>query len=123
MTKLILRWAIVAVAIWIAVLVVPGIHADPSDWVTIGAMGLILGLMNALVRPVLKFLSCPLIVLTLGLFVLVLNGIVFWLAGVIGETFGLGFTIENFWAAFFGALVVSIASGVLSIFLHDDKDK
>ncbi|MBI3361295.1 MAG: phage holin family protein [Chloroflexi bacterium] len=123
MAKLILRWAVVAVAIWIAILIVPGIHADPRDWTTIAAMGLILGLMNALVRPLLKFLSCPLIILTLGLFILVLNALVFWLAGWVSEMFGLGFTLENFWAAFFGALVVSIVSGVLSIFLHDDRDK
>jgi putative membrane protein len=123
MTKLILRWAIIAVAVWVAILIVPGIQANPSDWATIAGMALILGLLNALIRPVLKLLSCPLILLTLGLFTLVLNALVFWLAGWLGATFGLGITIANFWAAFLGALVVSIVSAVLNVFLQDDREK
>lgn len=122
MGKLILRWAIVAVAVWLAILIVPGIEASPSDWTTIAAFALILGLLNAIVRPVLKFLSCPLIVLTLGLFVLVLNGVMFWLAGWLAGVLGLGFTVSDFWAALLGALVVSVVSAVLNIFVKDDNE-
>ena len=65
MGKLIIRWLIIAVAVWLAILIVPGIQANPSDYTTIVGVALILGLLNAVVRPVLKLLSCPLIVLTL----------------------------------------------------------
>ncbi len=123
MAKLILRWAIVAVAVWLAIKFVPGIHANPSDWVTIAGIALLLGLLNALVRPVLKFLSCPLIVLTLGLFVLVLNAVMFWLAGWLGQLLGLGFRVENFWAAFLGALVVSVVSWVFNLLVKDDRER
>lgn len=123
MTKLILRWAVIAVAVWVAVLIVPGIEADPSDYSTIAGIALILGLLNALVRPILKFLTCPLIFLTLGLFILVINAVVFWLAGWLGSQFGLGFAIDNFWAAFLGSLVVTVVSAILNIFVKDNKEK
>jgi putative membrane protein len=122
MTKLILRWVIIAVAVWIAIQIVPGIEANPSDWATIAGIALILGLLNAVVRPVLKLLSCPFIVLTLGLFVLVLNGLMFWLAGWLGQAFGLGFTVRDFWAALLGALVVSVVSAVLNLLVKDDNE-
>lgn len=122
MGKLILRWAIVAVAVWLAILIVPGIDANASDWTTIAAFALILGLLNAIVRPVLKFLSCPLIVVTLGLFVLILNGFMFWLAGVVAGALNLSFTVSDFWAALLGALVVSVVSAVLNIFVPDDHE-
>jgi putative membrane protein len=122
MTKLILRWVITAVAVWIAVLIVPGIHANPSDYATIAVIAIILGLLNALVRPVLGLLSCPLIVLTLGLFILVLNAVTFWLAAWLGQMLGFGFRVDGFWPAFLGALVVSIVSAVLNLFLKDDRE-
>ena len=122
MTKIILRWAIIGVAVWIAIQIVPGIEAGSSDWTTIAGIALILGLLNAVVRPILKLLSCPLVVLTLGLFVLVLNGLMFWLAGVVGQYFGLNFTVQGFWPAFLGALVVSIVSAVLNLLVKDDRE-
>jgi putative membrane protein len=123
MTRLILRWAIIGVAVWLAIRFVPGIEAGASDWTTIAAIALILGLLNALVRPILKLLSCPLIFLTLGLFVLVLNALMFWLAGWLGQTLGLNFTVQNFWAAFLGGLVVSVVSAVLNLLVKDDRER
>jgi putative membrane protein len=111
-----------AVAVWVAVLVVPGIQANPSNYGTIAVMAIILGLLNALVRPVLKLLSCPLIVLTLGLFILVLNALTFWLAAWVGQRFGLGFSVTGFVPAFLGALVVSVVSAVLNLFVKDDRE-
>ncbi len=122
MTRIILRWAIIGVAVWLAILIVPGIRAESSDWTTIAGIALILGLLNAVVRPILKLLSCPFIVLTLGLFVLVLNALMFWLAGWLGQTLGLNFSVDNFWAAFLGGLVVSVVSALLNLLVKDERE-
>jgi putative membrane protein len=125
MTKLILRWAINAVALWLAITIVPGL-SGPRDWLSIFLLALIFGLVNALLRPLLTLLTCPLIILTLGLGTLLINTLLFWLSGQIGQYFGVGFSVppgwEGFWAAFLGALVVSVVSVVLSVFVRDDDE-
>ncbi len=123
MTRFIIRWAINAVALFAAIALIKGIHLTPgSNWVTIVFLALIFGLVNALVRPLLKALTCPLIVLTLGLFTLVVNTLLFALTGWIGTQFGMGFTIDPpwFWNAFLGSLIVSIISIVLALVLKDE---
>ena len=123
MIKLILRWAINAVALWVAVTFVPGI-SGPKGWLSIIMLALIFGLVNALLRPLLNFLTCPLIILTLGLGTLLINTLLFWLSGLIGGYFGIGFTVppgwEGFWTAFLGALVVSVVSVALTLLLKDE---
>ncbi len=121
MIKLLIRWAIVALGLWVAITFVPGIHG-PQDWPSILALALIFGLVNALVRPLLTLLTCPFIILTLGLGILLINTLMFWLTGQIGQYVGVGLTFDNFWAAFFGALVVSIISVVLNVFVKDDRE-
>lgn len=122
MNKFVIRLLINAVALYAAVSLINGIQAVPdANWVSYLGLGLIFGLLNALVRPLLKFLTCPLIVLTLGLFTLVINTVLFWLTGVIGQNFGIGFTVDGFWAAFLGGLIVSIVSIVLTTVLKDDR--
>ncbi len=83
--KLIMRWLITAVSLYVAVLIVPGISVDGTAWVAFTIMALVLGLVNALVRPVLKLLSCGVIILTLGLFVFVINAATFMLASWIAQ--------------------------------------
>jgi len=119
MTKFILRWTINAIALFLAVYFVPGISLE-SGWTSILWLALIFGLINAFLRPLLKLLTCPLIFLTLGLFTLLINTFLFWLTGQVGLYFGVGFTIENFWAALLGGLVVTIVSVVLSLILKDE---
>ncbi len=119
MTKFILRWIINAVAIFLAIRFVPGITLEGS-WVGVLWLALIFGLVNAFVRPLLKFLTCPLIILTLGLFTLLINTLLFWLTGQIGQFFGIMLTIDGFWPAFLGGLVVSIVSVVLTLILKDE---
>lgn len=121
MTKFFFRWAINAVALYVAVLVVPGIDLRGS-WTGILWLALIIGLLNALVRPLLKFLTCPLIILTLGLFTLVINTFLFWLTSVIGQSFGIMLSISDpvWWNAFLGGLVVSVVSVVLTLILKDE---
>jgi putative membrane protein len=121
--KLIIRWAISALAIFVAAWLVPGIYVDGDGWVVYAAMAFILGLVNAIVRPFLKLLTCPLILLTLGLFTLVVNALTFWLASSVANWVGVDFYVRGFWAAFFGALIVSVVTVVLSSFFKDDKDE
>jgi putative membrane protein len=122
MNKLIVRWAINAVALYVAVYLVPGIVQQSENPLSFIWMALIFGLLNALLRPLLKLLTCPLIMLTLGLFTLVINTIMFYIAGYIGTQFGVGFTIANFGAAVVGALIVSIVSMLLTFIMRDELD-
>ncbi|MDQ3007633.1 MAG: phage holin family protein [Chloroflexota bacterium] len=121
MTKFVLRWAINAIALYLAVLILPGIDLR-SDLVSILWLALIFGLVNALFRPLIQILTCPLIILTLGLFTLVINTFLFWLTSVIGQSFGFGLTISEpiWWNAFLGGLVVSIVSVVMTLILKDE---
>jgi putative membrane protein len=85
-------------------------------------MAIILGLVNAIVRPLLKLLSCPLVILTMGLFVLVINGATLWLASYMAVNwFHVGFYVDGFWAAFWGALVVSLVSMALTAVVREEK--
>lgn len=120
--KLILRWLIVAVSLYVAVLIVPGISVEGDAWIAFAVMALVLGFVNAIIRPVLKFLSCGFIILTLGLFVFVINAGTFLLASEIAQSwFGVGFYVDNFWSALLGSIIVSIVSIVLSEILIDKE--
>ena len=121
MTKFILRWAINAIALYLAVLILPGIDLR-SGLVSIIWLALIFGLINALFRPLLKFLTCPLIILTLGLFTLVINTFLFWLTSVIGQSFNLALIINPpvWWNAFLGGLIVTVVSVAMSMILKDE---
>ena len=120
--KLILRWLIIAVSLYIAVLIVPGISVEGDAWIAFAVMALVLGFVNAIIRPILKFLSCGFILLTLGLFVFVINAGTFLLASEIAQSwFGVGFYVDNFWSALLGSIIVSIVSIVLSEILVDKE--
>ena len=119
MTKFIFRWMINIVAIYVAILIVPGINLQ-SGLVSVLWLALIFGLINAFVRPLLKLLTCPLILLTLGLFTLLINTFLFWLTSQIGQAFGINLVIDGFWPAFLGGLVVSVVSVVMSLILRDE---
>jgi putative membrane protein len=116
--RLLLRILINAAALWVATQIVPGVsHTGP--WLSLLLVAFVFGLLNALVRPLLQLLTCPLILLTLGLFTFVINAIVLWLTSAISESFGLGFHVRGFGAAFLGALVVTIVSVLLSLAMPD----
>jgi putative membrane protein len=102
-----------AVAILVAAAVVPGIEVSGA-LSTIGA-GLVLGLVNALVRPILLVLTLPLTLVTLGLFLFVLNGLCLWLTAALVK----GFEVHSFWAALLGAFLVSVVSWLLTAFVSD----
>lgn len=122
--KLLIRWLIVAIALFAAVAVIPGIRVeDTNAWIAVGVMAVVLGLVNAIIRPILAFLSCGCIVATLGLFMLVINGLTLWLSAWIAQNWlNLGFYVDGFWPAFWGGIVVGAVSFVLSLVLVDDRD-
>ena len=116
-----IRWIVIAIALLVAVLLVPGITIQGNVWWAVAVTALVLGLVNAFIRPILQFLSCGFIVATLGLFLLVINAGTLWLASWISQNwFSAGFVVDGFWPAFWGGLIVSIVSFVLNIFLPDE---
>lgn len=122
--KFLLRVLINAAALYLAVrLVDPHILMQNNAWYAYVVLGLIFGLVNSLIKPLLMVASCPLIVLTLGLGTLLVNTVLFLLAGWLGSVVNFGFTIpENpFLYAFFGAVIVSVVSFILSKFLAVDR--
>jgi putative membrane protein len=121
--RLFVRWIITAIAIAATMLVVPGIgHSGTRALAAILLTAAVLGFMNAIIRPILNFLSCGCIIATLGLFVLVVNTFTLWLAAWISSNvFHTGFYVEGFWPAFWGAIVVSVVSFLLSVFLPDPE--
>lgn len=122
MKSLVLRWLIAAAALFVAAKLVPGIAVEGNAWAAFAVMALVLGLVNAVVKPLLKLLTCPLIILTLGLFLLVINALMLLLASWLSQMFGFGFVVHGFWPAFWGALIVSVVTTVLSVLVKDEKD-
>lgn len=116
------------IAVWIASLLFDGINfADTSNTtakvLTVLAVGLIFGVLNAIVKPILFILSLPVLVLTLGLFTFILNAIMLWLTGWVSGWFDLGFEVTEFWwDAIWGALIITIVSMILNAVLPDGRD-
>ena len=120
--KFLIRWVITIAALFVATAIVPGIRvADTNAWIAFAVMALILGLINTFLRPVLQILSIGFIVLTLGIFLLIINAFTLWLSSRIAQAFGIGFYVDGFFAAFWGSLIVSLVSWLLSLFVRNDK--
>jgi putative membrane protein len=111
------RLLINAAALWVATHFVPGIVYQ-GRWTSLLMVALVFGVLNASVRPLLKLLTLPLLILSLGLFTFVINALMLWLTGWISERLNLGFHVAGFWPAFWGGLVVSIVSLLLSLFVR-----
>jgi putative membrane protein len=127
MKRFLLRLVINAVALYAAIYIVPGIQQpEGANWVSLLWLALIFGIVNAIIRPITTLFSLPLIVLTLGVFILVLNTLLFAFTGWLGSQFGVGFTLAEPWfiTAFLGSLVTGVISWLLSIILKDElKDR
>lgn len=122
MNKFVTRVLINAVAMFAAIFLLNGhgLNAETNAWWGFLILGVIFGVVNAVIRPILTVVSCPFILLTLGLGTLLINTLMFYLAGLMGKWFGVGFTVEGFVPAFLGALIVSVVSFILSWFLKDE---
>jgi putative membrane protein len=117
--SLIIRWLMLALAVWIAAELIPGIHLEGlGDTLAVAA---VLGLLNLYVKPVLVFLSCPFTVVTLGLFLIIVNAFVLWLADVLGSVVGIDFQLDDVWSAILGAIIISLVSLVLGLFIDPDQ--
>jgi len=122
--RLLLRWIIMAIALAVAAWTVPGIDVTGQNGtIAVLLMAIVFGIVNAFIRPLITLLSCPLVLLTLGLFTLVINGLCFSLSSWIAQSLGIGFVVNGFWPAFWGAIVVSIVSFLLSLFLPDKNER
>jgi putative membrane protein len=116
MKQLIVRWIINSTALLVVVHVVSGVSLD--NWMTVFVAAVVLGFLNAFLRPVLIFLTLPVTVVTLGLFTLVINAFLFYLAAHLVR----GFHVASFGRAFIAALVFSIVSFLLSLFLSSNRE-
>ena len=116
----VVRLLLNAVALWVATRLVPGVEYS-GGWMPFLGVALVFGFVSAFIRPVAKLLTFPLILLTLGLFSLVVNGLMLWLTSRVSAALGLGFHVAGFWPAFWGALVVSLVSVVLSMMIADER--
>ncbi len=108
----VLRLLVTAASLWVAVRIVPGLSFHGSVVAFLG-VAVVFAVVNAVVRPLILILSLPLLLVTLGLFWWVVNGLMLWLTAAFSHALGLGFEVRGLWAAVLGALVVSVASWIL----------
>jgi putative membrane protein len=123
----VIRLAVNAVALWITTLIVPGINVagdtTTSNVLTLVVVALIFGLINAVLKPIIKVVGCVFYLLTLGLFALVVNALLFLLTDWLAQQLDLPFTIDGFWPAFWGAIVMAIVGWLISLVIPDKYDK
>jgi putative membrane protein len=117
-----LRLLINAAALWVAIQLVDGIEHRGSWW-SLLFVALVFGLLNTSIRPLLKLLSLPIIILTLGFFIFVINALMLMLTGWLSGLLDLGFYVAGFWDAFLGGLIISVVSFLLSLFTGVGKTK
>ena len=117
-----IRLVINAIALWLATRLIDGISFD-GEMIFLLVVALIFGVVNAIVKPILIFLTFPFLIVTLGLFLLVLNGAMVWLTGAISDAADLGFHVSGFGAAFLGGLVVSVVSFLLSLMVGGESKR
>ena len=120
MNRLVLRWGINTIALYVAVRLLPGLQHTGSGVALLG-VALIFGLVNAALKPVLVVLSCPLVVMTFGLFALVINGLLLLITARLSDVFELGFSVDGLGWGILGALVISLISLFFSSLIRDGK--
>jgi putative membrane protein len=120
--SILLRLLINAAALWVATRIVNGISFT-GDVPTLLGVALVFGVLNAVLRPILMVLTIPFLIITLGLFTFVLNAVMLLITSAASDALGLGFRVDGFGSAFLGALVVSVVSFALSMFVGDDRQR
>lgn len=122
MNHLFLRLLVTSLTLWVAVELVPGIEFTGSPLALVG-VALVFGVVNAVLKPILTILTCPLILLTLGFFTLVLNAILLMVTSTLSQSLGLGFVVDGFWPAFWGGLLIGLTSTVLTAMLGPERQR
>ena len=124
---LLVRVIVIAVALWVATIVVPGIYVDATSTstgiATLLGVALIFGIVNAVLKPIIKVIGCAFYVLTLGLIGLVVNALLFLLVSSIAQSLRLPFAVDGFWSAFLGAIVVGVVAFILHFVIPDRLDQ
>lgn len=118
--RFLIRLLVTAAALWCAVQLLDGITYEGS-WPGLLGVALVFGLVNAIVRPILYFLTCPFIFLTLGLFIFIINALMLLLSASIANHFGIAFHVDGLLSALAGSVIISVVSAVLSIVVPDKK--
>lgn len=118
-----IRLVITAVALWVTTLVVPGVEVSGRSGVntalTLLVVALIFGVVNAVLKPVIQVVGCVFYLLTLGLFALVVNALLFLLTDWLAEQFDLPFQVDGFWPAFWGAIVMAVVTWLISVIVRE----
>jgi putative membrane protein len=121
--SLIIRLIVNAIALWVATVIVSGVELESASTqdrvITLLVVAAIFALVNVVVRPIVKILSLPLYVLTLGLFTFVVNALMLLLTSWIADQFDVPFSVDGFWSAVLGGLVISFVSWILNLLLPD----
>ena len=120
MLAFLVRLAVTAVAIFATVKLLPGLHFE-GTWPQLAGVALVFGVVNALLKPILSILTCPLILLTLGLFSLVVNALLLMFTAWVSQKMGFHFSVDGFWWALLGGVVIGIISAALSFMVPDGK--
>ena len=116
---ILLRWLFLTIAIAITAWIMPGVEIHGNFWVNLLIVSAVYGLVNAIIRPILMFFTCPCIALTFGLFILVINALMLSLTNWLLPDI---LTVDGFWTTFFAALLISIISSLLNLFLYDKTE-
>ncbi len=122
MRSLFVRWLINTLAIYLAIRLIPGIHFDGGAGALL-AVAAIFGLVNSFLRPILTVLTCPLVLLTLGFFTLVINALLLLVTASLSRTLGLGLSVEGFWPAFWAGILIGVVSTVISLLVGEGQVK
>jgi putative membrane protein len=117
-----IRLLVNGAALWVATRLVSGVSYT-GGWLPFLGVALLFGVVNAFIRPVAKILTFPLIIVTLGLFTFVVNGLMLWLTSSMSGALGLGFHVSGFWPAFWGALIVTLVSALLSMLVSERDNR
>ena len=124
MRRILVRWLINAIALYVAIYILGDTRIGyDGGWGGLFTMAAIIGLVNAVIGPFLKFLSCPLIILTLGLFTLIINAVLLQMAASFGNLVGIPFHIDNFGSAVLASLIISAVSILLTILIGEPARK
>jgi putative membrane protein len=120
--KLFTHWLITVIALVVATLILPDSLMSvqgTSAWLAFAVMAIVLGLVNIFIRPILKFLSCGFIILTVGLFMLVINAFLLWFSSWVCLQLGIGFVVQWPWGALWGSIIVSVVSFIFHLFIRE----
>jgi len=120
--RFLIRLLVTAAALWVAVRLLDGITYEGS-WTGLLVVALVFGLVNAIIRPILLFLTCPFVFLTLGLFVFVINALMLLLSASIANHFGVAFHVDGLLSALLGSIIISVVSALLSVFVPDEHER